>query len=114
MMAKKCFFWIGGDIWGMEKTSTGWSNAKKLFPGMYATITIDGTLYITDISTQKTYGRIVSRQLLDGEYFDPVVFEGSVNLPVGSAHPGIAPDRKYIFYLANRDIYSVSTKFIDL
>jgi len=167
---KKMFFGIGGDIWVMEKTSTGWSEAKKLFPGMYATTTIDGTIYLTDISTQKEYGRIVFRQLVDGLYSDPIVLEGGVNLPAGSAHPCIAPDGsfiifdslipsdkegdeqtdlfisfrqedgswgkainlgdkintpggnicaslspdgKYLFYLANRDIYWVSTKFIE-
>ncbi len=95
---KKMFFGIGGDIWAMEKTSTEWSEANKLFPGMYATTTIDGTIYFTDISTQKEYGRIVFRQLIDGLYSDPVVLEGGVNLPVGSAHPCIAPDGSFIIF----------------
>ncbi len=82
----------------MEKTSTGRSEAKKLFPGMYATTTIDGTIYVTDISTQKRYGRIVSRQFGDDKYSDPVVLEKGVNLSVGSAHPCISPDGSYIIF----------------
>jgi len=36
-----------------------------------------------------------------------------INTPGGNICASLLPDGKYLFYLANQDIYWVSTKFIE-
>jgi hypothetical protein len=167
---KKMFFGSGPKIMMVERLGDGWGEPVEVMPGMYATTSRDGSIYVTDLTSGRPYGAIARSELVNGEYTQPQIVEGELNLPQGSAHPCIAPDEsfvvfdalitseeeggeqvdlfvcfrekngswgeavnlgpeintpggnicatlspdgKYLFYLANRDIYWVSTEVIE-
>ena len=95
---KKMFFGRGPEIWFMDREGDDWGEAKLHGPGMYATTTFNGAVYLTDIAAPVEYGRIVVIRLIHGKYGEPEAVSGGVNLPVGSAHPCIAPDESFIIF----------------
>jgi hypothetical protein len=100
---KKMFFGKDMDIWVMDRTPDGgWGEAVRHGPGMYATTTVDGTFYVTDISTQ-TFGYIVRQQLVDGQYGAPEAVGGGAADSAGAAHPCIFPDEQVIVFDSTRD-----------
>jgi len=95
---RRMFFGSGMQIMMMERTKEQWSAPSVVLPGMYATTARDGTLYITDITTDSPYGVIAASELVDGKYTQPRHMEGGLNMPHGSAHPCIAPDERFIIF----------------
>lgn len=94
----KMFFGDGPAIWVVERAGNGWGEPRQVTQGMYATTTGDGTIYMTDITPPPEYGKIVRSQLVDGKYSQPEPVAGGVNLPIGSAHPCIAPDESFVVF----------------
>lgn len=90
-------------IYQAERVGDGWGEPQKLFPGMYATSTLDGTLYYTETTGRPDYGVIARRRLTDSGYSEPEVLEGGVNTSFLDAHPYIAPDESFILFDSNRD-----------
>jgi hypothetical protein len=94
----RMFFGRGPEIWFMDREKDTWGEAIRHGPGMYATTTLDKTIYMTDIETSLEYGRIVRSSHRSGTYGEPEVVGGGVNRPIGSAHPCIAPDESFIIF----------------
>jgi len=93
----KMFFGRGTDIWVMDRTGTGWGDARRHGPGMFVTTTLNGDLYVTDISGN-TFGIVVFQRLVDGVYTPPDTARGGIYVPDGAAHPCIAPDESFIIF----------------
>jgi hypothetical protein len=55
----------------------------------------------------------ISFRQKDGSWGDAINLGDKINTPGGNICASLAPDGKYLFYLANRDIYWVSTEFIE-
>lgn len=84
-------------IWVMNRTESGWDEPVFAADGMYASATLDGSIYVTDISGQ-TEGGIVKLALRDGVFEKPVRLGGGVNNPVNGIHPFIAPDERFLLF----------------
>ena len=84
-------------IWVMERLDDGWSTPEFAADGMYASATLDGSIYVTDISGQ-TEGGIVKLSRKEGVFQAPVRLGGGVNSPVNGIHPFIAPDESYLLF----------------
>lgn len=84
-------------IWVMERAADAWSAPEFAVEGMYASATLDGSIYVTDISGQGE-GGIVKMTFKDGVYEEPVRLGGGVNSPVNGIHPFIAPDESYLLF----------------
>lgn len=83
----------GGNIWFVEREGDQWGVPAYHCSGMFASITTDGTLYVTR-------GRDgVSRQeLKDGKYLNFVSLNDPINLPRADFHPFISPDESYVIF----------------
>ena len=88
-------------IWGMNKSETGWSKPVFTADGMYASATLDGSIYVTDISGQTEGGIIKLSRKVDG-FQEPVRLGGGVNSPENGIHPFIAPDESFILFDCHR------------
>ncbi len=86
-----------------ERTDNGWGPPEELFQGMYATASLDGTLYYTTQGEPPDYGAIVRRRLADTGYGDPELLRGGINSESPDAHPFIAPDGSFILFDSYRD-----------
>jgi hypothetical protein len=86
-------------LWVMERVGDGWGEPRFHTPGMYATATIDGTLYYT--SPDEDEGVVRSR-FVQGRYLGPEVVGGGVNSPKPGAHPCISPDESFIVFDSRR------------
>jgi len=84
-------------IWVMERTEEAWSTPEFAAEGMYASATLDGSIYVTDISGQGE-GGIVKMTLKDGVYEEPVRLGGGVNSPVNGIHPFVFPDETFLLF----------------
>lgn len=93
----RMFFGRGPDIWVMDRNGTGWGEARRHGPGMFATTTADGTIYVTDISTQ-TFGQIVVQRPVEGGYTPPEPAPGGVFDSTGAAHPCVAHDERFLVF----------------
>lgn len=84
-------------IWAMNRLNSGWSQPEFATDGMYASATLVGSIYLTDISGQ-TEGGIVKLDLVDETFQKPVRLGGGVNTPVNGIHPFIAPDESFLLF----------------
>jgi hypothetical protein len=92
------------DIYTADREGEGWGEPRRLFTGMYATSTLDGTVYYTaDVPGRRGNSDIVFRRLTDGGYSEPESPAGGVNSETQDAHPFIAPDESYILFDSMRD-----------
>jgi hypothetical protein len=90
-------------IYQAERVGDGWGPPEPLFTGMYATSTLDGTLYYTVTTERRDGGVIAKSRPTDEGYSDPEVLGGGVNTQYIDAHPYIAPDESFILFDSNRD-----------
>lgn len=88
-------------IWGMNRSEAGWSNPEFAADGMYASATLDGSIYVTDISGQSEGGIIKLGWKEDG-FQGAVRLGGGVNSPENGIHPFIAPDESFILFDCHR------------
>ena len=93
------FFGRGPQIWVMDRIEGGWGEPRYHGPGMRATVTSEGTVYVT-----KTEGRhgICRSRLVDGNYTEPEILEGAINYPTPGVHPCIAADESFIIFDSSR------------
>ena len=88
-------------IWVMNRIETGWSEPEFAAEGMYASATLDGSIYVTDISGQ-TEGGIVKLGWKENVFQEPHRLEGGVNTPENGIHPFIAPDERFVLFDCHR------------
>ncbi|MFC1573076.1 tetratricopeptide repeat protein [Candidatus Eisenbacteria bacterium] len=94
---KRMFFGRGSEIWFMERSADGWSDSVRHGPGMFATTTSEGTLYVTDISDP--WNPSITRQdLVDGAYAEPEKISETMNGPTSARIPA-SPGTKATCYL---------------
>jgi len=87
------------DLYRVERADGGWGVPVKLFPGMYATSTLDGSLYYTTRGEGRDYGAIVKRSRRDGGYGEPEVVPGEgINTAFPDAHPWISPHEDLLVF----------------
>jgi hypothetical protein len=99
-------------LYRAERSDRGWGPPTELFPGMYATSALDGSLYYTIAGEGRDYGAIVRRARVGDGYGEPELVGGEgVNTPAPDAHPWIAPDGQLLLFDSYRDpgmgIYAV-------
>ncbi|MDY7108234.1 MAG: hypothetical protein SYC29_06315 [Planctomycetota bacterium] len=91
-------------LYRAERHSDGWSTPTRLFPGMYATSTLDGTLYYTARGEGRDIGAIVKRRWSGDGYGEPEAVSGEgINTDFPDAHPWIAPDESLLLFDSYRD-----------
>ena len=91
-------------LYRAERSDGGWGPPTELFPGMYATSALDGTLYYTMEGEGRDYGAIVRRAWTGQGYGEPEVVGGEgINTPAPDAHPWIAPDGQLLLFDSYRD-----------
>ena len=87
------------ELYRAERIGDGWGRAVKLFPGMYATATLDGALYYTARGEGRDYGAIVRRPRAGADYGEPVVVPGGgINSEFPDAHPFVAPNESFLLF----------------
>ena len=89
-------------IWVMRRIADGWGEPTYMGPGMYATATLDGSIYLTDRSRPVEKQGIVKTRLIDNRFAEFEWQEGGVNSPradrKAGRHPYIAPDESFIIF----------------
>jgi len=104
----KIFYYNGGDIFYVEKTTTGWSQPDKLGPNIntdslvefYPSIVKSGDLYFSRDGNWKT-SRLMYSKFQNGEYQKAV----DIGLPInngGALHAWVSPDESYILFNSPR------------
>lgn len=99
-------------LYRAERVGGGWGPAVELFPGMYATSSLDGSLYYTARGEGRDIGVIVRRAWLENGYGDAEVVSGDgINTDAPDAHPWISPDGSLLVFDSYREsgpgIYAV-------
>jgi hypothetical protein len=99
-------FYVGGDD-GPEVMLTEWpvdfgAEARRLFPGLYATPAKSGAIYFMQIEWGVDNGILVRSLWQGGDYSDPEPLIGGVNSPYADSHPVIAPDESFIVFDSTR------------
>ena len=83
---------LSRDLYRAQRDGDGWGEPVKLFPGMYATSTLDGALYYTTRGEGRDYGAIVRRNWNGTSYGEPELVAGEgINTEWPDAHPWISP-----------------------
>lgn len=98
----------GMELWVVERDGDGWGGARDAGPqfnpmkAMFATTTLDGTLYTTDVSQGPgTEGIAVSR-LADGQYQPLARLGPPINTGTNDMYPCIAPDGSRLVFCSQR------------
>lgn len=92
------------DLYRSERLGDSWGEPTKLFPGMYATSALDGSLYYTTEGEDRDYGVIVKRPWTGAGYGEPVVVPGEgINTAFPDAHPWIAPSEDLLLFDSYRE-----------
>jgi len=81
----------------LEREVSGWSAPRPLFPGLYASADLEGTLYYTTFRQNKDH---IAYRLPDGGgYGEEWLVQANVYDPRHEdAHPCIAPDGSYLLF----------------
>jgi len=89
-------------IWVANHSKGQLEEPKRLMAGMYATASLNGNLYYTDVSQGMDKGDIVVSHFKGGTYLPAKVLGSGLNSSNQDAHPFIAPDESYIIFDSNR------------
>ena len=87
-----------------------------LHPAGHPSIAADERYIIFDSEREGGVGKAdlwVSFRNADGTWGEGINLGNKVNTPGNESIPHMTPDGKYLFYTSNRDIYWVSTDFVD-
>ena len=81
-----------------------WTNPVTVGPGMRATSTEKGDIYVTVVLDYKTsLGAIGRYRFFNGNYEKVQILKGDINLDnINSSHPFIAPDESYLIFGSKR------------
>jgi hypothetical protein len=92
------------ELYMCRREADGWSEPRHLFPGMYPTITREGTLYYTaDVPGHRGNSDTVFRRPLADGWGEPETPTGGINSDTQDAHPFIAPDESWVLFDSARD-----------
>lgn len=99
------------DIWFVEKTANGWSEAKNLGGAInssgydnYPSIARDGTLYFGSARQDwRKDNDLYRSRLVNGEYQKAENLGGAINTDATEADPFVAPDQSYLIFCSDRD-----------
>jgi hypothetical protein len=94
------------NIWVVEKTADGWSDAKMLGPSInsdthyenYPSVTNDGTVYYMRGRSDGSDAGLYRSRLKNGDYAEAENLGAIVNADSSAADPYIAPDESYLIY----------------
>ena len=84
------------NVWYIEQSDTGWSEPIYFSYDIYASATLDGTVYYTQRMGGKDH--IVRRRMIDGDYQPQEIVPAPVYSQYEDAHPCIAPDESYLIF----------------
>ena len=98
------------DIYAIEESDAGWSEPRRLFRGLYPSLTCDRTIYYTAYVGWKDH--IAYRRFVDGEYGPQQLIEAPVYSVYEDAHPCVAPDDSYVIFDSSRPRESACYLFI--
>jgi Tol biopolymer transport system component len=98
------------DIWFMERVGNAWGPPQNIgapinSPGneWYPTVALDGTIYFgSDRAGGKGRTDIYRSRFVDGKYTEPENLGESINTQFEEFEPYIAPDQKYLIFMAQR------------
>ena len=95
--------WVNQDIWGMDRTETGWGEPYNLGPPInteapefFPSVTRDGTMYFTRGADDSQESYIYRSRLVNGEYTEPERLGPNVNSTASQYNAFISPDESYI------------------
>ncbi len=97
-------------IWASDRTADGWSPAKYVGLGMFASSTNDGEIYVTDL-TENPKGYLARARLADGRFTGFERLKGGFEKLRSEqvtviGHPAVAPDGSYVvFDLAGEHLF---------
>jgi hypothetical protein len=91
------------EICRAERIGGAWGKPTRLFQGMYATSSLDGTVYYTVTSGRPDYGVIGKVEPTLTGYTETELVGGDVNSDRIDAHPCIAPDESFIIFDSDRN-----------
>lgn len=98
------------DIWFMERVGNGWGPPQNMGAPInsagnewYPTVALDGTIYFgSDRAGGKGRTDIYRSRFVDGKYTEPENLGDAVNTQFDEFEPYIAPDQKYLIFMAQR------------
>ncbi len=98
------------DIWMVEKTGNGWSEAKNLGASVnssgydnYPSVAADGTLYFASVrGGGRKDNDLYRSRLVNGEYKPAENLGAAINTNTTEADPFIAPDQSYLIVCSDR------------
>ena len=83
-------------LWFIQKTESGWSKPEYFGPGLYPSVTNDGTVYFT--VGYRNGDHIARRKYVNNEY-QPIEIVALSNIyQHEDMHPFIAPDESYLIF----------------
>jgi len=88
-------------IWVLKREGSVWSTPEYSTDGMYASATLDGSLYLTDVEGL-TEGGIIKLVQTNGEFEKPVRLGSGVNHPGNGIHPFIDPKEAFLLFDCQR------------
>ena len=88
------------DIYVIEQSDEGWSEPRRLFRGLYPSLTYDRTIYYTAYVDWRDH--IAYRRFVDGQYTSQELIGPPVYSVYEDAHPCIAPDDSYVIFDSSR------------
>jgi len=99
------------DIWMVEKTKNGWSEARNLGANVnssgydnYPSVAKDGTLYFASVRQDGRKDNDLYRsRLVNGEYQKAENMGDIINYSMTDADPFIAPDQSYLIFCSVRE-----------
>jgi len=99
---------FGMNVWYVERTGKGWSD--PINPGQFLnpnkamciSVTLDGTIYTSDISGGPGTEAIASARLVNGEYQKLERLPAPINVGAQDMYPYVAPDESYLIFASRR------------
>jgi len=98
------------DIYVIEQNDDGWSEPRRLFRGLYPSLTNDRTIYYTAYVHWQDH--IAYRRFVDGQYTWQQLIGPPVYSVYEDAHPCIAPDDSYVIFDSSRPRQGACRLFI--
>ena len=83
-----------------EKAGSDWGEPKFVVPGMFVTLSKNGTIY-TSWFFEKDFD-VIRYPRINGQYMTHEVLSSAVNSTVFDAHPCVAPDERFIVFDSTR------------
>jgi Tol biopolymer transport system component len=109
----------GGNLWRVDRTSTGWSAPHRLPEIVNANASIyspsvvaDGSVYFMQASGSATRFHLFRAQFAHGSYGAPLAVSIGAEDAVGDFDPAVAPDESFMIFSSGRPPAKVTSLFI--